>query len=247
MDELFYEIFNDLPRQGPGNKNSTLKAAACIEGITPDPAILDVGCGTGKQTLELVQYFGGNVIAVDNHQPFLDVLVEEAKQLGFEEPLTCLHADMLNPSFVNGPFDLIWAEGSIFVIGFDKGLKTFKKLLKPSGYIAITEVSWFKGLPPKELKDFWNSEYPDIKTIGKNLERINSAGYTLIDHFKLPDDSWMNDYYIPLEKKLAAFRQKYQKDKNAIELIEHIQLEIDIFRKYSAYYGYVFYIMQNKF
>lgn len=246
MDDLFYEIFNDLPRQGPGDIRSTLKAAANLKGINRDAEILDVGCGTGKQTIELLKYFDGSITAVDNHQPFLDVLVKEAKQNGFEERLICLNADMLNPSFVDGQFDLIWAEGSIFIIGFEQGLKTLKKMLKASGYMAITEVSWFQGSPPKELEDFWNSVYPDIKTIDQNLERINRAGYKLIDHFKLPDTAWMDDYYIPLEKRLKNFRQKYQTDKNAFELIESIQLEIDIFRKYSDYYGYVFYIMQNR-
>ena len=246
MNELFYEIFSNLPRQGPGDKRSTLKAAKTIEDIPKEPVILDLGCGTGKQTSELAKFFEGKITAIDNHQPFLDVLANKAKQNGFEERLLCLNADMLNPSFVDGQFDLIWAEGSIFIIGFEKGLKTLKKLLKPSGYTAITEVSWFKESPPTELEDFWNSAYPDIKTIDQNLERINRAGYKLIDHFKLPDAAWMDDYYIPLEKRLEKFRQKYHAQKNAIELIASIQLEIDIFRKYSDYYGYVFYIMQNR-
>lgn len=245
MNELFYEIFSNLPRQGPGDKNSTIKAAASIKGIQKNPDILDVGCGTGKQTLELAEYFGGKITAVDNHQPFLDELGLNAQQAGFSDNIQCLNADMLNPSFVKGQFDLIWAEGSIFVIGFDKGLKAFRKLLKPEGYIAFSEATWFKERPPKELEVFWHTEYPDINTIDCNLERIIAAGYHLVDFFKLPDAAWLLDFYHPLEKRLIVLREKYKNDNGALKLIETIQNEIDIFHKYSSYYGYVFYIAQK--
>lgn len=246
MDELFYEIFSDLPRQGPGDRGSTLKAAAEIKGINSEPKILDVGCGTGMQTFELVKYFGGIITAVDNHQPYLDILKSEAQRKGFEDNINCVNVDMLDPSFVNEQFDLIWAEGSIFIIGFEQGLKTFNKLLKPSGYIAVTEVSWLKKSPPKVLLEYWDQEYPDIKTIEKDLKIIESSGYKLIHHFTLPDSAWMDDYYIPLEKRLEKFRLTYHEDENALELVDLVQLEIDMFRKYSSFYGYVFYIMQNK-
>lgn len=246
MDELFYEIFSDLPRQGPGDKNSTLKAMALIKGLNHDAEILDVGCGTGTQTLELAEYFRGYIIAVDNHQSYLDILNSKAQLRGLEENIKCQNADMLNLPFLNDQFELIWAEGSIFVIGFEKGLKTFKKFLNSSGYMAVTEVSWLKNKPPQELQEFWDREYPDIKTIDNNLKIIESSGYNLIDNFTLLDSAWMDDYYIPLEKRLEKFRLIYHEDENALELIDMVQLEIDIFRKYSAYYGYVFYIMQNK-
>ena len=78
MEKLFYEIFSDLPRQGPGSAISTLKAAKLISRISDHPKILDIGCGTGTQTLELIKHFGGITYAVDNYQPFLDELSAEA-------------------------------------------------------------------------------------------------------------------------------------------------------------------------
>lgn len=245
MNELFYEILSDLPRQGPGDKISTLKAANLISNLTNNPTIIDIGCGTGKQTLELADHFGGKITAVDNHQPFLDELAKNVNQSGLSDTITCLNADMLNLSFADEKFDLVWAEGSIFIIGFKEGFKAFKKLLKPGGYIAVTEVSWFKGSPPKELAEFWNSEYPDINTIENNLDIIKSLDYKLVDHFKLPDSAWLDDFYNPLERRLKTLRSKYDSNKEALELIEKIQYEIDIFHKYSAYYGYVFYIAQK--
>jgi len=40
-------------------------------------------------------------------------------------------------------------------------------------------------------------------------------------------------------------RDKYRDDVEAIQLLDESQLEIDLYRKYSDWYGYVFYIMQK--
>jgi hypothetical protein len=93
--------------------------------------------------------------------------------------------------------------------------------------------------------DFWNTEYPGINTITNNIDIINSLGYKMVDYFKLPDSAWLDDYYVPLEKRLKLLRKKYDGVKRALELIESVQHEIDIFYKYSAWYGYVFYIARK--
>ncbi|MEJ2636555.1 MAG: class I SAM-dependent methyltransferase, partial [Calditrichia bacterium] len=80
--ELFFEIHSDLPRQGPGNFESTQKAFTLLKGIPPEPLILDMGCGPGMQTLALARLSGGTVTAVDNHQPFLDELENRARRKG---------------------------------------------------------------------------------------------------------------------------------------------------------------------
>lgn len=246
MEELFYKIFSDLPRQGPGNKESTLKAIQKLGNLPNEPNILDVGCGTGLQTFELVKYYGSKIVAVDNHKPYLDTLYSEAKRKGFDEHILCLNANMLDPDFVKEKYNLIWAEGSIYIIGFEKGLSVFKELLEENGLIAVTEVNWIKDNPPAELKKFWEQEYPAINTIKKNLSIIINLNFKLIDHFTLPESAWWDDYYTPLEQRLKNFRIEYHEDEDALEMIDFVQLEIDMYRKYSAYYGYVFYIMQKK-
>ena len=77
--EYFYELFEALPRCGPGDNASTRRAFKSIPTLPKQPLILDIGCGTGVQTIELAKISHGKIIALDNHQAFLDKLMETAK------------------------------------------------------------------------------------------------------------------------------------------------------------------------
>ena len=83
-----------------------------------------------------------------------------------------MNCSMLNMDFSNENFDIIWSEGSIYIIGFEKGLKEWRGLLKPKGFLAVHEMVWLKDNPPKEIKDYWEGNYPGIKTIPDCLDII---------------------------------------------------------------------------
>ncbi len=243
--ELLYEIHKNLPRQGPGSNESTGKALSLIPDLPANPGILDVGCGPGQQTIELIRKTGGTVTAVDNHQPFLDTLEKNAKDLGFSDNLRIINRDMFALDLNKGQFDLIWSEGAIYIIGFEEGLKEWKLFLKSGGYMAVTEITWLQRNVPDELKQFWDEGYPAMKSIEENLGIIKDSGYEPSGYFTLPDSAWWNDYYTPLEIRLNDFRKKHLGDSEELEIIESSLLEIDLFRKYSDYYGYLFYVMRK--
>ena len=85
----------------------------------------------------------------------------------------------------------------------------------------------------------------DLAALAKRVETIRGAGYRVIGHFTLPPSAWWDDYYLPLVKRLIDFRKIYRDDPQALAVVELHQKEIDIFRKYSDYYGYVFFVMQT--
>ena len=246
MDELFYQIYGSVPRQGPGSRFSTEKAIRAIPDLPADPMILDVGCGAGAQTLVLAGQLGGTIIAVDNHKPYLRVLERNAEIQGFEEVIVPTYADMFDLDFPDKHFDLVWAEGSIYIMGFGEGLKTLKKFLKNDGYLAVSEVAWLKDSVPAELREFWEREYPEMTDVEANLVYAERAGFDLVDYFVLPPTTWWDDFYTPLEKQLKKFRKQYSEDEDALELIELSQFEIDLYRKYPDYYSYVFYILKKR-
>ena len=45
--------------------------------------------------------------------------------------------------------------------------------------------------------------------------------------------------------RIKVLRQRYQGDREAMRLLDETELEMDIFRRYSTWYGYVFYVMQK--
>jgi len=53
--EYFYELFEALPRGGPGDNRSTRRAFNTIPKLPEQPLILDIGCGPGVQTIELAK------------------------------------------------------------------------------------------------------------------------------------------------------------------------------------------------
>ena len=77
-----------------------------------------------------------------------------------------------------------------------------------------------------------------------NLKIIREAGYEEVDHFILPESSWWEFYYHPMEKRIGLLRQKYKGDEAANKQLDENQQEIEMYRRYSSWYGYVFYVMQ---
>jgi hypothetical protein len=153
---------------------------------------------------------------------------------------------MNSMSFPKENFDVIWSEGAIFAIGFENALHAWKPLLRSEGYMAISELVWFTEEAPQEIRDFFQKQYPDMKFYQDIYPMIESAGYRMIDYFQLPDESWWTDYYTPAEKKIAEMRQRYQSNKAAQTFLDTFQIEIEMHRKYSRYYGYGFYVMKKE-
>jgi ubiquinone/menaquinone biosynthesis C-methylase UbiE len=242
--EIFFEIHTDLSREGPGGDAYTKKAFQVLPKLD-EPRILDVGCGPGGPTLELARLTSGHVVGLDMHQPYLDRLGEKIEEAGLSDRVEAVYGSMFEMAFPDDSFDIIWAEGSIYIIGFERGLTEWRRFLKPEGYLVANEVAWLRPDPPPELSVFWQENYPGIKTIPENLSLIPACGYEIIGHFVLPKDAWWIDYYSPLEKRLQALRKKYSDDPKALEVLGAEQAEIELFRKYHEWYGAVFFVMRK--
>jgi SAM-dependent methyltransferase len=149
---------------------------------------------------------------------------------------------MDNLPFQKDELDLIWSEGAICNIGFERGLNEWRKFLKTGGYIAVTESSWFTGDRPDEIQAFWQDVYPAIDTIPANVSLMQKAGYIPVTTFTLPENCWTDNYFIPQKTRQEEFLKKYVGNKTVEEFIAFMRRETELYSIYKQYYGYVFYI-----
>lgn len=251
LPPFFYEIFHySVPRQGPGDDASTLRALdRLLPLITPapdKPRVIDLGCGSGQQTIALARRMECSILAVDNHQPFLDELMRRAGRAGVADRITTRNRDMATLSPAEGPFDLAWAEGSLFVMGFENGLRLCRDLVHPGGCVAVTELCWFRPDVPKPCRDFLGGEYPVMTDVEGNLARVRASGLTLVDHFLLPKVGWLENFYEPLAVRNAEMRRLHGNDPEKLPLIEMTEAEIENYRQYSDYFGYIFLLARRE-
>jgi len=250
MPKVFYEVHSNLPREGPGSNESTDRAFKSLKNLPTKPRILDIGCGPGMQTIELAKISGGEIEALDNHQPFLDQLNLNAKKEGLSDRIKIINGDMFNLNYVKESFDIIWCEGAIFIIGFKKGLTEWRPLLVNNGYLVLSELSWVKKNAPAELQSYMKAIYAEIESSGpkgidENIVTANKLGFNALNSFTLPKKDWWDNYYSPIETKLPSLKAKYKDDPEALQFLTSTEMEIEIYRKYSDYYGYVFYVLQK--
>src|SRR6056297_2405335 len=140
---LICEYFSTIERQGPGSPETTLKALSFIDNLTAESRIADIGCGTGGQTMVLAQHTPGQITGVDLFPAFIDLFNRNAKKLNLQNKVKGITGSMENLPFQEEELDLIWSEGAIYNIGFERGLTEWRKFLKPGGYIAVSENTWF--------------------------------------------------------------------------------------------------------
>jgi SAM-dependent methyltransferase len=239
----FLAVYEAAPQQGPGDRASTLRALALCADLPAAPRIVDLGCGSGRQTLDLAAATDGTIVAIDTHAPFLQRLSAEAERRGFGERLATRLADMADPGIEPGSVDLVWAEGSLYQMGVEEGLELAASLLRPGGYLAFTEAVWRRPDPPAHLHDSF--EYPAMGT-APDVERwIAASPLELVGRFTLPDEAWWDAYLEPLAAAVRLVRPRYDGDAAAQAELDLIQAEIDQHQEFGAFYAYAFFVVRR--
>ena len=239
---LICEYFSSIERQGPGSPETTLKALSFIDNLSNESVIADLGCGTGGQTMTLAQHTTGKLVGLDLFPGFINLFNENAAKFNLQDRVKGIVGSMDELPFQQEELDLIWSEGAIYNIGFERGVNEWRKYLKTGGYIAVSEASWFTDERPAEINDFWNEAYSEIDTIPVKVGQLQTAGYVPVAAFCLPEYCWTKNFYEPQVAIQEMFLKKYIDNQTAIELVAYERHESQLYSKYKDYYGYVFYI-----
>jgi SAM-dependent methyltransferase len=238
--EALIDLHRGLGREGPGDVAFSRQILAELPPLPAKPRIVDLGCGSGAGALLLAEHFGVPVTAVDLAQPFLDSMMEQARARGLADrihPLACDFADLpMEP----GSIDLLWSEGAAYNLTFAGALEKWRPLLTPNGVAVISELGWFSGEVPDEARRYWKEAYPAIGDEAENTARAQAAGFDVLNTRRLPAQAWWDNYYNPVLKRIAAINKP---DATMQTVVDEMQTEIDLFRQYSQYYGYTFYVL----
>ncbi len=245
--ELIIDLHLDNERQGPGSDQTTQKALDLIGINTSNHLkIADIGCGCGAQTITLAQNTKAEIIAIDLFPQFLEKLEQKVTTLGLNNRVKTQVASMEDLPFQPEQFDIIWSEGAVYNMGFEAGIINWRKFLKPGGYLAVSEISWLTNSRPQKIEDYWLRAYPEIDTVSNKIKTLENNGYIPTAHFVLPTYCWLENYYIPLQKRFDAFLEKHQDSELAQTIVENERNEISIYKQFQSYYSYGFYIAQKQ-
>ena len=240
--ELICEYFSILKRQGPGSPEVTIKALGFVNNLTNESRIADIGCGTGGQTRVLAAHAPGRITGIDLFPTFIDLFTMNAQKSNLQDRLNGIVGSMDNLPFQEEELDLIWSEGAIYNIGFERGLREWRRVLKTGGYIAVSEASWFTEERPAEIDAFWKDAYPGIDTIPNKVAQVQNAGYLPVATFILPENCWIEHFYDPQVPAQEKFLKKHAGNKTVEEFIANERHGAELYRKYKDFYGYVFYV-----
>ena len=190
----------------------------------------------------LAQNTEAGLTALDLYAGSIDTLNVRAGKLGLQNRVRGVVGSMDDLPFQNDEFDLIWSEGAIANIGFEKGLNHWKRFLKKGGYVAVTYESWFTDERPAEIEKWWTDAVPEMNTIAYNISVMQKSGYIPVAMFALPEYCWIDNYFIPQKPRQEEFLKKHAGNKTVENMMAFMRREFDLYLKYKQYYGYVFYI-----
>lgn len=239
---LICSYFLNLERQGPGSPEETIKALSFISNLNSNSRTADLGCGTGGPTMVLAQHVPGQITGIDLFPAFIEKFNENATKLGLDNKVKGIVGSMDKMPFEPEELDLIWSEGAIYNLGFERGLREWHRYLKPGGHVAVTEVSWFTPDRPAEIEEFWRDAYKETDTIPNKIAQLQAAGYVPVASFILPERCWIENFYVPQEKAQEVFLRNNAGNKAAEGLVANERREAQLYYRYKEYYGYVFYI-----
>lgn len=148
--------------------------------------VLDLGCGTGRLTKELLDR-GAEVVGVDVSEEMLKIL-----QKKFPQVKTVL-ADAENLPFEDEEFDLIIA--NFLIVHFkdlDSLFREVYRVLRSGGYLILTNINQRKapklkvGKEELIIESFYHRPEDVIKNLEKNLITIEK------EEFVMENKTWVN-------------------------------------------------------
>lgn len=234
----FFHVYEELDKWGPGLDSETLTAFSKIPFVPKK--ILELGCGKGVATIVLAKHSTAQITAVDNDSIVLERLFERAKEMGVDNKIEILCASMTELPFKEASFDVIWAEGSAYIIGVTNALKAWKKLLESDGILVMSDLVWLTNNPSEKALSYWKKAYPDMATVAERIQHAENIGYEVLNHFTLSEEAW-RAYYNPLQERINAIKGEMMTS----PALKDIEEELTICQQYFNEFNYQMFVLRK--
>ncbi len=233
----FMQVYHSLDRWGPGTKEDSLRALTLLPSMPKK--VLDIGCGKGLSTTLLAEHTEANIIALDNEPTALKQLENRLIEQGFKDRVSTQCASMTELPYSPESFDLIWAEGSAYIMGVENALKQWKTLLQPQGCLVLSDLVWLTESPSQASVDFWQQEYPDMQTVAKRIEQMRLSGFEVLAHFTLSDQAWL-DYYLPVNQRVNELKKTLPNS----TALQDLAREVAFYKTHLGEFGYEMFVLK---
>jgi ubiquinone/menaquinone biosynthesis C-methylase UbiE len=185
-------------------------------GLSSTSRVIDVGCGEGNYTCELVKRFGCYVVALDPIESNLEETRCRVQTEGLTARVTVQKGQMETLPFADGEFSLVWCRGVIVHLpALAPALVECRRVLTPGGLMMLQTGFATARLEPNEadalcrrLGFFWNSLQRDqveaaIEGAGFRILRSDVMSSELAEFYEAQDGRCAK-YLMGIAKLLRA-------------------------------------------
>jgi ubiquinone/menaquinone biosynthesis C-methylase UbiE len=109
------------------------------------------------------------------------------------------------------------------VVGFEKGLHEWKRLLKPGGYMVI---------------------HDEEGNLEEKLQTAKTYGYEMLDYILLDKNTWRQEYYAPLKQLVEKTIAAYDDNEEIRRMVENDRSEIEWFDNNPGQNSSVIFVMK---
>ena len=234
----FMEVFSELDWWGPATPAATRRALAMVP-VAPQ-TMLEIGCGPGMATMTLAEATTAQITAIDTDDGALDRLRTRVATWDLGERVTVRNLDMAQLPVPDQPWDVIWAEGSAYILGVEKALADWRTLLRPGGAFVFSDMVWRTDTPDDQIRSFWDAEYPAMTTPATRVAQAKRAGYRVLGHFDIGTQG-METYYRPLAARLDALEPRLAGSR----VLEDLRREIAVLEAGREQFGYEMFVLEK--
>ena len=234
----FMEVFADLDWWGPGTAEATRRALTLVP-FAPE-RILEIGCGPGMATMTLAEASKARITATDTAEIALGKLSARIAARGLTDRIAVQNIDMAAIPAPARPWDVIWSEGSAYILGVEKAFADWRALLRSGGVLVFSDMVWRTDKPDDEVREFWATEYPAMAKPATRAAQARRAGYRVLGQFDMGREA-MDSYYRPLAARLDALEPRLA----GARVLDDLRREIAVFEAGRGQFGYEMFVLER--